>query len=230
MLLDYSRSQLQQAQANLGRSERYIFVAADVYKLPFVHGLFDAATMIRVLHHMAEAPAALEQVRRVLQPQAAFILEYANKQNVKAILRFVLGRQEWSPFSHEPVEFAKLNFDFHPSAIRRWLKERDFAIERQLTVSHYRMALLKRLVPLKLLVAMDAAAQWTGNWWQLSPSVFAKCRATGDSPVAAEGTFFRCPACGCDLAENGKDFLQCPDCGKKWAVRDGIYDFKEPIQ
>jgi hypothetical protein len=98
-----------------------------------------------------------------------------------------------------------------------------------LTVSHYRIALLKRLIPLKLLVAMDAAAQWTGNWWQLSPSVFARCRAVGYTAVAAPGDFFRCPACGCNLRENGKDFLQCPDCATKWAIRDGIYDFKEPI-
>jgi SAM-dependent methyltransferase len=230
VLLDYSRTQLKQAQANLGRGERYIYVAADVYRLPFVDGLLAGATMIRVLHHMAEAPAALEGIRRVLRPEAAFILEYANKQNVKAILRYLLGRQAWSPFSREPVEFAKLNFDFHPKAVRAWLEESGFVIQRQLTVSHYRLALLIRLIPLNMLLAMDAAAQWTGNWWQLSPSVFAKCRAFGDTPVAEAGAFFRCPACGCSLRENGKDYLQCPDCGTKWAIRDGIYDFKEPIR
>ena len=68
VLLDYSRTQLQQAQQNLGTSERYIYVAADVYRLPFVPGLFDTATMIRVLHHMADAPRALQQIREVLRP------------------------------------------------------------------------------------------------------------------------------------------------------------------
>ena len=63
ILLDYSRTQLKQAQELLGDSERYTYVAADIYRLPFVDGLFDAATMIRVLHHMADAPAALRQVQ-----------------------------------------------------------------------------------------------------------------------------------------------------------------------
>src|SRR5690606_27066967 len=52
VVMDYSLSQLQYAQEHLGRSGRYIYVAADAYRLPFQDGVFDAATMIRVLHHM----------------------------------------------------------------------------------------------------------------------------------------------------------------------------------
>src|SRR5512134_1220596 len=103
ILLDYSRTQLEQAQQRLGTSDRYVFVAADVYRLPFVNGLFDAATMIRVLHHMADAPKALGEVRNVLEPNGTFILEFANKLNLKAILRYWLGRQSWNPFTLEPV-------------------------------------------------------------------------------------------------------------------------------
>ncbi|MCH7662312.1 MAG: class I SAM-dependent methyltransferase [Chloroflexi bacterium] len=55
VLLDFSRTQLQQARARLGNSRRYIYVAADVYKMPFVAGLFDAATMIRA----CETPAPM---------------------------------------------------------------------------------------------------------------------------------------------------------------------------
>ena len=62
VLLDYSRTQLEQARQRLGKSDNYVYVAADVYRLPFIDGLFDTATMIRVLHHMADAPKALEQL------------------------------------------------------------------------------------------------------------------------------------------------------------------------
>lgn len=122
VLLDYSLTQLKQAMQRLGRNQQYIYVAADIYKLPFVDGLFDTATMIRTLHHMADPLAALRQVRRTLQPGAIFILEYANKQNLKAILRYSFRRQSWSPFTLGSVEFEKLNFDFHPKAVRSWLE------------------------------------------------------------------------------------------------------------
>ena len=137
------------------------------------------ATMIRTLHHMADAPLALRQVRQVLQPGAAFILEFANKRNLKAVLRYLLRRQTWSPFTLEPVEFTALNFDFHPQAVRQWLVESGFTIQRQLTVSHFRMGLFKRLIPLKMLLAMESTLQLTGNWWQLTPSVFVRACAVG---------------------------------------------------
>lgn len=228
VLLDYSYTQLQQAQARLGTDGSYLFVAADAYRLPFVPGLFEAATMIRTLHHMADAPRALQQVRQVLQPEGVFILEYANKQNIKAILRYWMRRQPWSPFSHEPVEFAALNFDFHPQAVREWLREAGFSIERQLTVSHYRIGVLKRWVPLKLLVAMDSLAQRTGDWWQLSPSVFVRAHADGDSPLAPAGVFFRCPECGHYPLKEAQQAQVCPACDRRWQLRDGIYDFREP--
>ncbi|TLN03116.1 class I SAM-dependent methyltransferase, partial [bacterium] len=147
VLLDYSETQLQQARQRLGDSERYTYVAADIYRLPFMPGSFDGATMIRTLHHMADAPRALEQVRQVLQPQSAFILEYANKRNLKSMLRYALRRQSWSPYAPEPVEFAALNFDFHPVTLRAWLKQVGFSIERTLTVSHFRIGIFKKLLP-----------------------------------------------------------------------------------
>lgn len=226
VLVDYSATQLEQAQANLGISERYTYVAADVYQLPFVPGVFDGATMIRTLHHMAEPQLALHQVRTVLQPGATFILEYANKHNLKAMLRYALGRQIWSPYTPEAVEFTELNFDFHPQSIRTWLEESGFSINRQLTVSHFRINLIKRLLPLDLLVKMDGIAQLTGNWWQLSPSVFVSTSATGDTPIAPPGEIFRCLVCDKSDFESSSAALTCRSCGQVWRCENGIYDFR----
>ena len=228
VVLDYSHTQLEQAQQRLGLSDKYIYVAADVYRLPFVDSLFDGATMIRVLHHMADAPKALTQVRNVMGPNGVFILEFANKLNLKAMLRYWLGRQKWSPFTLEPVEFVELNFDFHPKAVRQWLTGLGFRIERTLTLSHFRMGLLKRLIPTGILVFFDSLFQWTGAWWQWTPSVFV--RAVRQGGTASAGGFFKCPQCGSSTLEEGPGGLTCPGCGSRWEVRDGIYDFREPMK
>ena len=226
VLLDYSRTQLQQAQERLGCSKRYIYVAADIYRLPFVDGLFEATTMIRTLHHMADVPAALRQVRQVLQPGAIFILEYANKQNIKAILRYLLGKQEWNPFALESVEFAGLNFDFHPKAVGKWLIDAGFSTEKILTVSHFRLGLLKRLLPIGFLVWLDSFAQWTGSLWQLTPSVFTRNRAVGKTAIAKTGEFFKCPECSHAPLREKKNLLICPECNRRYPLREGIYDFR----
>lgn len=235
VLMDYSVTQLEQAQQRLGQSKDYIYVAADVYKLPFRPGLFDAATMIRVLHHMSEPQLALHQIRQTLQPGAVFILEFANKLNLKAILRYWLKRQDWNPFTQEPVEIIPLNFDFHPKAIRRWLKEENYKIQRQLTVSHFRINLLKRLVPTSLLVWLDSLAQLTGDWWQLTPSVFVRTQTTGAVPPSAnlldadESAFFVCPECREPLPAPQENLFSCT-CGLRWEKKNGIYNFKQPVE
>jgi ubiquinone/menaquinone biosynthesis C-methylase UbiE len=238
VLLDYSRTQLEQAQQRLRKSDKYVYVAADIYRLPFVDSLFDAATMIRTLHHMADAPKALKQVRNVLAPSSIFILEFANKLNVKAILRYWFKRQSWSPFTLEPVEFAKLNFDFHPKAIRKWLNSLNFRVEKVLTVSHFRIGILKRTIPTSVLVFFDSIVQWTGALFQLTPSVFV--RATVNSPRSVVSvppsttdfplSIFKCPECNHASLKDRTDYLECSNCKSRWGVKDGIYDFREPLK
>ena len=234
VVMDYSVTQLEQAQQRLGQSDAYIYVAADVYKLPFRSGLFDGATMIRVLHHMSEPQKALHQIRQALQPGAIFILEFANKLNLKAILRYLLKRQKWSPFTLEQVEYISLNFDFHPKAIRQWLKEENYDVQRHLTVSHFRIGFLKRTLPTGLLVWMDSLASLTGDWWQLSPSVFVRSETVGAVPPAAnlldadEADFFICPECRQPLPAPQDDIFTC-SCGLRWGKHNGIYNFKKPI-
>lgn len=228
-LLDYSRTQLEQARARLGASDRYLYVAADVYRLPFVTGLFDGATMIRTLHHMADPALALAQVHRVMSTEGVFILEFANKRNLKAMLRYVLGKQDWSPFKPEPIEFATLNFDFHPKTVRRDLASLGFAVNRTLTVSHFRVDALKRLIPSRVLVGLDALLQWTGGVVQVSPSVFVRAQVKNQDQTAEGGAIFQCPVCHTAIPGAEQD-LVCGGCGADWPYQEGIYDFRVPAE
>jgi ubiquinone/menaquinone biosynthesis C-methylase UbiE len=224
VLMDYSRTQLEQARERLGTSTRYTFVAANVYQLPFAPKVFSAAMMIRVMHHLVEPLAALKEIKSTLADGGAFILEFANKQNLKSILRYALRRQTWSPFSPEAVEFVKLNFDFHPATMRQWIREAGFEIQAQRSVSHYRIGALKKIVPPALLAALDGAVQPTGEWIQFAPSVFIKAVISGQSSVISNSpsAIFVCPICKSKLNE-----LKCVNCGRQFKFENGIYDFKE---
>lgn len=231
VLLDYARSQLLQARERLGGAgpggrPRYCYVLGDFYRLPFVPGLFDAAVMVRTLHHAANAPAVLRGVAGILAPGGTFVLEFANKRNLKAIFRYLLRRQSWSPFDPQPVEFAALNFDFHPTWVRHHLKQARLGVQQVRTVSHFRVGLLKRAVPARVLAALDRLCQPTGALWQLSPSVFFRCVASTEGPVAPPGTFFRCTVCGSAMLLDEGDRLACTDCGAVFPVHDGLYDFR----
>lgn len=230
VLFDYSRSLLREAQEQLAGDPRYLYVAGNWYEMPFVASLFDVMVQVRTLHHAADVPALFGELRRIARPGGRYVLEFANKQNLMAILRYLLRRQAWSPFSPEPVEFVELNYNFHPRWIRRHLHNVGFTPGRTLTVSHFRLGLLKRLAPAAFLAALDSLAQPTGRWWQFTPSVFVASDHPQAGEAAPPGAFFACPRCRAALpaAENGR--LLCPGCGRAWRVDDGLYDFKEPLQ
>ncbi len=227
VLLDYSLTHLQDAQRNLGREERYLYVAADVCRQPFCDGAFDAATTVRVLHHLPDVPGALAETARVLAKQGALVLEHASKRHLKSALRHALGLQEWSPYTLEPVEFVELNFDFHPEYMRQQLAAAGFRIDRRLPVSWLRLGLLKNTLPTGLLVRTDSLLQLSGALW--SPSVFVRAAREGSAAVEFAGDdFLRCPHSGEGLQRDG-DIMVAVASGLRWAIRDGIYDFRDPV-
>jgi len=120
--------------------------------------------------------------------------------------------------------------------MREQFKNAGFQIQNTRTVSHYRLDFLKRIVPTDWLVALDGWAQPTGNWWQLTPSIFLQAQPQKPSNVPAAG-FFRCPECHnphLDHQESPREFregnlLVCPKCQRRWTFKNGIYDFKTPL-
>ncbi len=232
VLLDYSLTQLQQARERLGGSGRFLYVAANVYQLPFVAGLFDSATMIRTLHHLADPPLALREIHRVLEPNAAFLLEFANKLNLKSIVRFLAGRQSWSPFSHDPVEYLPLNFDFHPA-------------------THPGVAGRERVFPFSArrpsrISESDGSNErsrprfWPGWIFYLGiPGDYSSFRRAcffwpgPTRPSRKAVRFFSMPALPefgfKGNGQPGNGYLQCGNCRTRFPIRNGIYDFKESV-
>jgi SAM-dependent methyltransferase len=229
VVLDYSRSMLRQARARLGGEGRITYVAASFYAMPFVADTFDAVMMVRVMHHVERVPVVLDEIARVLVGGGTYVLEFANKRHLKSILRYALQRQSWSPFASQPYEFAELNFDFHPDWMRERLNGAMFHVKRTRTVSHFRLPLLKRLIPARALAAVDGLAQPTGAWWQLTPSVFHQCVVDKPAGETTATLHFQCPACGCQDLDAKGQIVTCPGCGRRWPIEDGIYDFKEPL-
>jgi hypothetical protein len=41
-------------------------------------------------------------------------------------------------------------------------------------------------------------------------------------------SYFKCPDCDHSPLIEKSGYLECSNCKKKWGVKDGIYDFREP--
>lgn len=227
VLLDPAESMLRQAQERLG-NEGFIYVCGNVYNLPLSDASMDAALTVRVLHHLKDVPLALREIRRIIRAEGCYVLEYANKRNLKAMIRYLLRRGA-NPFSHEPYEFVPLNFDFHPTYIAQQLKQAGFALGRELSVSNLRLPVLKRVFSPKSLATLDGWLQVPLVSLKLGPSIFVEALPQGGPLGKDHLALFRCPRCHVADPEEEGSALVCQGCGRAWAIRDGIYDFMEPI-
>ena len=167
--MDYARSTIVEARDRWGHDPRFKFVAADLYALPFVDGVFDSVVMIRVIHHIVDVPRALNNIRAALKPGGVFVFEFANKRNLKSIARYLLRKQKWSPFDRQPIEFVELNFDFHPTWMKQQLSAAGFSIQQTRAVSTFRVSALKRL--------FGRAAAGRDRWRDAAPAGSVNHRA-----------------------------------------------------
>ena len=238
VLFDYSRSLLQDAAREWGHDRRFVFVAGNIYSLPLATGVLDSLVMVRVMHHLADVPAALQQLQRVMHRHSVGVFEFANKRNLKALARWGMHRQTWSPLSREPVEFVELNYDFHPDWMADRLREAGLRTTRRFAVSHFRLGALKERFDPEMLARVDSWLFSAGGTFPLAPSVFLKvCTDDGrPRPVAdfrseSIGSLLRCPVCGAEpLVLCDEDCVVCVQCNSKFARYHGVWDLKEALR
>ena len=237
ILFDYSRTLLQDAVAKWGHDPRFIFVAGNIYELPLATGVLDSLVMVRVMHHLADVSLALQQLARLLHQHGIAVLEYANKRNLKALLRWTTGRQQWSPVSREPIEFVKLNFDFHPAWMQEQFSAANLVVKEQYAVSHFRLPSVKRFVSAEQLAQLDEWLFVAGGRYPLAPSVFVQAQTNiaqprvmlGDDPTEL-AKLFRCPHCSAEaFSFVSATQLVCGSCNHHYAKQHGIWDFKEVV-
>lgn len=235
ILFDYSRTLLQDAVSRWGNDPRFVFVAGNIYQLPLATGSLDSLMMVRVMHHLAEVPQALRQIERVLHKRSVAVLEYANKRNLKAIGRWLLNRQHWSPFDLPPIEFVALNFDFHPQWMNKQIAEASLILQQQVAVSHFRLPLLKERINAQRLATFEALLFHWGGIFPLAPSVFVQTVSQNQrmpksvaSTRDAVADLFCCPRCRTETFQLINEVrLLCGQCGATFAQEQGIWDFKE---
>jgi len=125
---------------------------------------FDVALLIRVLHHLEEPAKIIKEINKILKPKGFLILEFANKihfkNRVKAFLKMNLGFF----IEHKPKEIHRkrqktLFFNYHPNQIKTILLSNDFKIIKFLSVSNLRDPLIKKILPLKILLFIEKIYQ-----------------------------------------------------------------------
>jgi demethylmenaquinone methyltransferase/2-methoxy-6-polyprenyl-1,4-benzoquinol methylase len=99
VVIDRSPGMLERAKA-----KRLATVEADAQRLPLDDATFDAATMISMLHHVEDRPAAIAEARRILKPGGRLALMGFTAEDADSlwILDYFPSSRAWMDATHPP--------------------------------------------------------------------------------------------------------------------------------
>jgi SAM-dependent methyltransferase len=177
LLVEPSEKLLAEAKRINKAYDNLAFKESYVEKLPVENESFEAVLMVRVAHHLENLEDMIEEVHRVLKPNGFFIMEYANKKHLKNFFEAFL-KHDWQDFADHGPEKIKTRpasfpfFNYHPNQIRTLLLGHDFAILKRLSVSNFRSPLLKKILPVKLLLFLEKMISPIASYYRWGPSIF----------------------------------------------------------
>jgi len=243
IILDYSLKTLQRNKKDiLNKYPNTILIAADAYNLPFKKNTIDTTMMIRVLHHLEDQTKALKEIERISKRNSHFILEYANKMHIKAILKWIITFQ-FHNFSTKPYQQPNQNnfegtkneettvfLNYHPKHIREQLNDLNFQIKQKTNCSFLRMNLCKKLFSIPIMLKIEKVLQKTLSWANLAPSIIIKSVQNNDKGyIKKKNEKFEdilcCPICKSNL-DLEKNSAKCQECNKSFKKAKGIWDLR----
>jgi len=174
-LIDSSEKMLGQAQQFCRKITNIKIKKGSLNKIPLADKSVDVALNVRTLHHLPELDFAFQEIARIIRPSGYLVLEYPNKMHIKNIIKNALLLR-FSFFNLKPENIATKNkvpfYNFHPRHIHTLLKHNKFHIITHLSVSNFRSPVLKRLIPTKLLLVLEAILQPFFSPFYTGPSIF----------------------------------------------------------
>lgn len=146
---------------------------------------YDLCIMVRVLHHIENIDEAVKIVSNLLRKKGYFILEFANKSNLKATFRHFLQGDMTYPLNIFPIDLRSKKYiknntipfiNYHPDLIFSVLENNNFEIISVRSVSNIRSTLLKRIFPLSFLLELERLLQVFLGKVKFGPSIFILCK------------------------------------------------------
>lgn len=149
---------------------------------------FDLCIMVRVLHHIENIDNAFENVSNLLKEKGYFILEFPNKNHLKANFKKIFKGDFTYPLNIFPLDIRsqkniKKNtlpfINFHPDQIIEKLKTAGFDILEIRSVSNIRSSFMKKLFPISFLLDLEKLLQIPLSKLNFGPSLFVLAKKRG---------------------------------------------------
>ena len=160
------------------RSKNVEIMAGSAARTRLPDSSLDCAILVRVLHHIPNLQPIFSELTRILKPNGYLVIEFANSLNFKSRLKSFISGEPIFPTPTDLRSLASIRKKYisfvnhHPQTVLKTLRLCRFAPLRVLSVSNFRSPLLKKIVPLQMLLLLESASQTIFSKIYFGPSIF----------------------------------------------------------
>lgn len=149
----------------------------------------DLASLVRVIHHLPNPIPTFSELHRILKPQGTLIMEFANSMHFLARVKSLLTGQHISSLPVErrrPANIRRGSIPFvnhHPQTLLKQLRQAGFTVDKTLSVSNLRSPILKKILPLPVLLFLESLLQPLVSSIYFGPSIFVLAHTIDNQPT-----------------------------------------------
>ena len=180
VLLDSSQRQIDEARNNIADPKKATLFVGTAEAIQFPDATFDTALCTRVFHYLPDPTKVVREMARILKPDGYLVLEIPNKLHFKNRLKALFGNDRNAAFSPDPIsrakEFDTVFVNHNPKTIQKLLEFNNFQVIEILSVSNFRSAFLKKILPVSFLVMLEKFLQKPLASFWFGPSIYFLAR------------------------------------------------------
>lgn len=179
VIMDYATNEFYIAKEPAKKNDVDLqLIAANAYHLPMQGGSQEALISIRVMHHLSEPELFFSEINRVLAPGGTAIIEAANKNHLKLLLRSILRfdftdwRADWIDVGRSGLQddgSYQLIRNYKPSYLSSMIREAGLTVTKERSISWFRRTPLAGL-PSWLIDPAEWLLQQVSSLTMMGPS------------------------------------------------------------
>ena len=171
-MVDFAENLLNQANEQLEPKEKFKYYKQSLYELHLEESV-DAIISIRTLHHLNEVNTLFKKYYETLHKNGILILDIPNYFHLKNKLFKKNKKKE------DMIELSKNFYNYNPQFIIEKLKKTGFNILSFRQLGLFRINLLKKYIPARLLVNTELFLNKFIKHTHIAPSVYVIAKKCG---------------------------------------------------
>ena len=171
-LVDYAQHLLDDAKKSLKREHNITFVKQSLYELA-LNEKVDAIISIRTLHHLDDLETLFEKYNQALNNDGIIILDIPNYYHLKNRILKPSNKNE------KKYKLSENFYNYDPKHVIDMLIHNNFKIVTKKQVGLFRVNIIKKIIPAKLLIFFDFFLNLFISRFNVGPSVYVVAKKCG---------------------------------------------------